>query len=288
MQKLVVVMGATGRQGGAVARHVLAGGMPVRVVTRDPTKPAAQHWRAQGAEVMQADQESRASLDAALAGASAVYSLQNYWEKGVGYAGELRQGKLLADAAKAAGVATFLQASVAVDAGDEDGAPQHFRSKYAIEAYARGLGLDVISLAPAFFYDNFLDPKTGKMTFPLLAGTLRRDLKFHGVDVDDIGVIARRVLEAPAAYVGTRLNIAGDALTVTEMKETWARVLGFKPPGWKLPGFIVRLANGEVHHQLVWNNTVGWKFAPDVTKDVLPKPTTFAAFLEKYRPTLAP
>lgn len=71
------------------------------------------------------------------------------------------------------------------------------------------------------------------------------------------------------------------------MRQTWAQVLGKKPPRWKPPGFFEKLMGGELHHQLVWNNTVGWKFGLDVTRKLLPTPTTFAAFLEKYRAALA-
>src|SRR5262249_23274716 len=152
-----------------------------------------------------------------------------------------------------------------------------------VERYAREIGLDVIGLAPVFFYDNFLHPKTGKMTFPAISGTLRPDLKFHGVVVDDIGVAARVVVEDPAKYVGTRVNLASDSLTVGEMKATWARVLGRNPPRWSVPSFVIRLMNSEFHHQLVWNNDVSWKFSLDETKRVVPAPTSFAAFLEKHR-----
>ena len=39
--KVVLVTGATGQQGGATARHLLANGWPVRALTRDPNSPAA-------------------------------------------------------------------------------------------------------------------------------------------------------------------------------------------------------------------------------------------------------
>src|SRR5512133_711119 len=110
--KIIVVTGAAGKQGGAVARHLLSKGWKVRGLTRDLNKPAAQALRSAGAEMVRADNDDRVSLDRAMQGAYGAFSVQNFWIPGVGAEGEVRQGKNVADAAKAAGIRHFVYSSV--------------------------------------------------------------------------------------------------------------------------------------------------------------------------------
>ena len=103
-EKIIAVTGATGQQGGAVARKLLADGWKVRALTRDVNKPDAQELASLGAEVAAGDMEDRTQLDSAFKGAYGVFSVQNFWLPNVGFEGEIRQGKNVADAAQAAGV----------------------------------------------------------------------------------------------------------------------------------------------------------------------------------------
>src|SRR5258707_14845347 len=102
--KIIAVTGATGQQGGAVARRLLAEGWQVRALTRDANKPAAKELAALGAEILAGDMDQRSELDAAFNGAYGVFSVQNFWLPNVGFDGEIKQGKNVANAAKAAGV----------------------------------------------------------------------------------------------------------------------------------------------------------------------------------------
>src|SRR5437660_392502 len=103
--KIILVTGATGRQGGATARHLLTNGWRVRALTRDPNKPAAQTLQLAGAEVIQGDYDDRASLEAAMQGVYGVFSVQASVD-------EVRQGKQIADVARAASVQHFVYSSV--------------------------------------------------------------------------------------------------------------------------------------------------------------------------------
>ena len=89
--KAILVTGATGQQGGAVARALLAGGHKVRALTRKPDGEAARALAGKGAEVVRGDLDDVASLEKALAGAWGVFAVQNTWEAGV--EGEEQQGK---------------------------------------------------------------------------------------------------------------------------------------------------------------------------------------------------
>ncbi|HTJ36986.1 MAG TPA: NmrA family NAD(P)-binding protein, partial [Dactylosporangium sp.] len=129
----IAVAGATGAQGGAAARELLAAGHPVRALTRDPAGPAAAALRDLGADVRRADFDDRASLDAALAGAGGLFAVTTPF--GTDLAVEVRQGRALIDAASTAGVGHVVLTSA---------------------AHAdRGTGVPWTVIAPAAFMDNY-------------------------------------------------------------------------------------------------------------------------------------
>ena len=138
-EKTILVTGATGQQGGAVTRSLLNDGWKVRLLVRDPNKESAQEFAKQGAELVKGDLYDRASVDAALKGVYGVFSLQNYWLKDVGYDGEIKQAKLLADASKAAGVQHFVYSSVG--AAHRGMGQKHFEVKWLGEQYLQTLGV---------------------------------------------------------------------------------------------------------------------------------------------------
>src|SRR5215471_10085358 len=107
--KSVLVTGATGRQGGAVIRHMLPKGWRLRALTRNPASHTAKEIARQGVEVVQGDLENPGSLEAVCRGIYGVYSVQDFWS--VGARREIQQGKNLADAAKKAGVQHFVYSS---------------------------------------------------------------------------------------------------------------------------------------------------------------------------------
>jgi uncharacterized protein YbjT (DUF2867 family) len=109
--RLVLVTGATGKQGGAVVNALLARGHQVRALTRNSASPAANRLRQQGVEIAVGDFTNRDSLLRAARGADAVYAMSTPYEQGAEK--EIAQGMTITDAAKAAGVAHFIYSSVA-------------------------------------------------------------------------------------------------------------------------------------------------------------------------------
>src|SRR3954467_4248311 len=106
VRKVIAVVGATGAQGGGLARAILAdpnGGFACRAITRDPDKDKAKALAARGAEVVKADLDDVESLKKAFAGAYGAYCVTNFWEHLSGEK-EKTQARNIADAAKAAGV----------------------------------------------------------------------------------------------------------------------------------------------------------------------------------------
>ena len=281
--KLILVAGATGKQGGAVARHLLQAGFKVRALTRTPDSDRATRLQAQGAEIAVGNLDDCASLLRASAGAYGVFSVQNYWERGVGFDGEIRQGRNLADAAQQSGVTHFVQSTMA-DAPSFQGV-DHFESKVAIEQYVDRLRLPRTFIGTVYFMDNLLDPKMGgPMTFPLLSGSLKPSTPFHMVAVEDIGAIVATVFQHPQQFIGEKLNVAGDILTVPQMKDVYRQVMGKQPRAYWIPAWVLRVLNKEFAQQLQWHNRIGWTFTPQRAKHVHPGLMSFDQFIRTYHP----
>src|SRR5919106_4590678 len=95
--RVVAVLGATGLQGGAVARRLLAEGWHIRALTRNPDHKKVRSVAALEAEIVQADMNDPRSLEHAFDGAYGVFTVQNHHISG--YDGEVAQGRNATDAA---------------------------------------------------------------------------------------------------------------------------------------------------------------------------------------------
>src|SRR3954470_2886218 len=101
-KKIIAVLGATGAQGGGLARAILndpSKTFSLRAVTRKPDADKAKALKAAGAEVVAADLDDVESLKKAFSGAYGVYGVTNFWEH-FSAEKETAQAKNIADAAK--------------------------------------------------------------------------------------------------------------------------------------------------------------------------------------------
>ena len=222
--KVIAVTGATGQQGGAVARKLLADGWKVRALTRDVDKPAAQELASLGAEIFPGDMEDRAELDAAFKDAYGVFSVQNFWLPNVGYEGEIRQGKNIADAAKFAGVQHLVYSSVG--AAHRGMGQKHFESKWIIEQYIHSLDIPYTILRPAFFMENYNWTCAQILNGMFTGMGLRPEKGLQSIAVEDVGVFAALAFENPKEYLGKTIELAGDELTESQIAETFTKVIG--------------------------------------------------------------
>src|SRR5437667_8711354 len=108
--EIILVSGATGRQGGAVINHLLQKNWRVRALTRNPQSRKAVELSGKGVELVRGDMDDCARLKSVIKGAYGVYSVQDFWS--VGAKREVQQGKNIADAAATSGVEHFVYASV--------------------------------------------------------------------------------------------------------------------------------------------------------------------------------
>ena len=277
-EKLFLVTGATGRQGGAVARHLLKRGRRVRALTRDPGKSAARALAGMGAEVVRGDLDDRPSVVRALEGAYGVFAVQNYWE--AGYEREVRQGITLADAAKAQGVEHFVYSSVG-SSYRKTGIPA-FDGKWEIEEHIRKVGLPYTVLRPTSLMEDWEE-----MREEIIGGTLAQpldpDKPLQQVSVDDIGAFAAMAFEAPERWLGREVDLAGDESTMLELAETFGRVLGRKVEYAQVSWEEFREAYGEdLAVMYEWFEEVGYEADIGALREEYPDLTTFEEYLRKH------
>ncbi|MBD1848500.1 NmrA/HSCARG family protein [Leptolyngbya sp. FACHB-711] len=220
-ERLILVTGATGNQGSAIARHLLQrGNFKVRALVRDSNKPAAQALQQAGAELVVGDLNDRDSLDRALQGAYGVFSLQIFQD---GLDTEIRQGKAVADAAKAANIQHFVYSSVG-SAERNTGVP-HFDSKFQVEEYIRASELPYTILRPVFFFYNYnmlrSMVETGTLFQPLSPET-----KLQQLSEEDYGEMVADVFDHPADFMKGEIELASVDMTMPEVAAAFSRVLG--------------------------------------------------------------
>jgi len=276
--KLIVVTGATGQQGGATAKHLLKQGWRVRALTRDPQGAAAQALAAAGAEVVSANMDDRASLDRAFAGAYGVFSVQNFWLPDVGAAGEVRQGKIVADAAKAAGVRHFVYTSVG--GAERKTGLSHFDSKWQIEEYIRSLDLPTTVLRPVFFMENLTSPMMGPRD-GVLANALKPATSLQMIAVDDIGFFAALAFARPQEFIGKATELAGDSLTMPQVAAAMTRATGQPVRFVEVPLEQVAAFSQETADMLAWFNDYGYEADIAGLRKLNPGLLTFEALLRK-------
>jgi uncharacterized protein YbjT (DUF2867 family) len=254
--KTVLITGATGQQGGAVARELLSSGYRVRAMTRKPEAEKARELAALGSEVVRGDLDDEASLEKALGGAWGTFAVQNTWEAGVEK--EEEQGKRFANVAKRAGVQHFVYTSVA-SADRKTGIP-HFDNKWRIEETVRGLGFPShVVIRPVFFMENFVSPwfKPGIDQGKLMIG-VKPETRLQMIAVADIGKYGRWAFEEHQKLNGRAIDIAGDAHTMPEtariLSEAAGRPLEFVP----VPIEEVRKFSDDSAKMLEWFDRVGY------------------------------
>ena len=253
---IILVTGATGNQGGAIAGQLLSKGYRVRAMTRNPQSDKSKALATLGAEVVQGEFDDPPSLERALGGVWGAYSVQNTWEAGV--AREEEQGKLFAEIARKKGVAHFVYSSVG-SAHRHTGIP-HFDNKWRIEEKIRSLAFPSYTiLRPAFFMDNFVSPwfKPG-----LLEGKLKIALKPDTVlqmnAVEDIGKFGLLAFENHEKMNGVELDFAGDQLTMSETAKIIGKAMGRQVIFESPPIEEVRQWSEDFAVMLEWFDRVGY------------------------------
>ncbi len=252
-EKIVLITGCTGQQGGALARSLAGKGFKLRGLTRKPDGDAARKLEALGVEIVRGDLDDVASLKSALTGAWGVFGVQNTWEAGVER--EEEQGKRLARLAKEAGVSHYVYASVG-SADEKTGIP-HFDNKSRVEDVVRELSFSShVILRPVFFMENLLGPwfLNGDK---LMAG-LKPDTKLQMVAVEDIGKVAAQAFVRAQALNRREIDLAGDSVTMQQAASALSKKLGKSIEFVSLPIAAVRQNSEDMALMLEWFERTGY------------------------------
>lgn len=278
MDGVVAVIGATGRQGGAVARHLLADGWRVRALTRDPSSVKARLLAEAGIEVMRADMADVATLRPAFAGAHGVFSVQNPMICGLD--GEVVQGRNVGDAAAEAGVGHVVYGSAGV--GRSGTGVGSWESKVVIKAYLRELGLPLTVLRPTALMElmtdkDFYPPVSMWHLMPKLIGG---DRPLPWLCADDLGAAAARAFAEPDRYVGEDLPLASDVLGIDECRGLYREAFGRPPRRFPMPIWLFeRFAGDDLVKMWRWLHDNPVEVDPAVTRAIVPSALTVREWL---------
>jgi uncharacterized protein YbjT (DUF2867 family) len=242
-KKIIVVVGATGAQGGGLVRAILNDPdheFNVRAITRDVSTDKAKELARMGAEVVAADLDNAESMNKAFQGAYGAYCVTFFWnhfspEK------EKENAKTMADASKAAGIKHVIWSTLDdtrkwIPLSDNrmptlqgNYKVPHFDAKGESNHFFTDLGLPVTIMNTSFYWDNFIFIGAGPQKGPdgKLAITMPMgDKRLPGIAAEDIGKCALGIFKAGSKYIGKTIGIAGEILTVKQMADEFSRVLG--------------------------------------------------------------
>ncbi len=243
-QRVIAVVGATGQQGGGLARAILDdadGGYVCRALTRNPASDAARALVARGADVVQADLDDKDSLAVAFQGAYGAYCMTNFFEH-FSPEKELQQAANLADAAKAAGIRHAIW-STTEDSRDwvqlHDRLPvlpggyrvPHWDAKAQANQFFTDRAVPTTFLRLSMFWENFVTPATpqfpqrdhdGVLAITLPAG----EAKLPGLAAEDIGRCAYGIFTSGHESVGPKVGLAAEHLTATELAAGLSEAFG--------------------------------------------------------------
>lgn len=273
--RVILVTGATGTQGGAVARELLSRGYAVRGLTRNPDSERAQALKDAGAVLVQGDFSNPESLASAMDGAYGVFAMTDFWEHG--YETEVAHGRQLVDSAAAASVQHFVYTSVA-GAHQNTGIP-HFDSKFEVEQYLANAKLAYTVVRPVSFLDNWRyaydELQSGEYADPRDS-----DSRHQWIAARDIGFLVAEAFDNPSDWQGQSLDIAGEEMTLGEFLQLVAVRLGrpvvHKQVSWKQ---YEQDAGAEMTVMTRWFQDIGYSANVEALRAKYPNLTSAESYL---------
>ncbi|KAH7366767.1 hypothetical protein B0T11DRAFT_274057 [Plectosphaerella cucumerina] len=250
----ILVVGATGQQGGGVINALLSHGntdLVIRALTRNPSSAAAKTVLARGVQPVKGDLLDRPSLLAALTGVDQAYLVTDF--RGPDdVEGELKQGRLFIDTAKEAGVSHIVFSSVA--GADISQPVEHFYTKFKLEEYLRASGHAWTVVRPVGFMEVIPPPGIGRAFFLGAMASLMGNTKQKYVACDDIGKTVAKALLHPAEFNHKTITIAGQVADVDELQAALEKGEGTAGWGrvWMPRWLVIRLTPYHYRQMFDW------------------------------------
>ncbi|NML38795.1 NmrA/HSCARG family protein [Chitinophaga sp. G-6-1-13] len=273
----ILVVGATGQQGGAVARVLLTEGWMVRGFTRDTTSTATQELTALGAEMVKGDLADQASIDEAM---EDVYGVFNVHPGPLAVdQDEVQAGKNIADAAKAHRISHLVYSSaIGVDQAAQTGMQTE---KAIVEKYIQATGISYTILRPASFMENFLNPKFGLQGTSFTTAALPTT-QMQLIALEDIGKLAAMAFRQPEVFDQKIIELSGDTLTPVQMAAAMSKTTGLHITYELLPMETLRQLNPRFARGYEFlNSGKTTKADEESLRNIHPDLLTFEAWLKK-------
>jgi len=238
----ILVFGATGRQGGSVAKALLKAGWPVRALVPDSTKAASLQLRNSGVELVQGSFEETKVVRTAMKDAYGVFSVL---PASLAAEDEVRHGISIADIAAETGVNHFVYSSGASVGNELTGVPR-FDAKPRIEAHIRQLDMTTTIIRPMIFMEMLVRPGFG-LDEGRLVSLIRPDHSIQLTAVEDIGRFVAAVFADKSRFGGATLKIASDRLTGGELEVAFSEAAGRSITYERFPDDVLA-ANADLAH----------------------------------------
>ncbi len=217
----LLVLGATGGQGGAVVEALQERGVAIRALVRDQTSKSARHLASRGVDLATGSLSDSDSLAAAMRDVEGAFTLTTPFESGPD--AEVTQGRAILEAARKAKLPHLVLSSVA-GATQDSGVP-HFESKAVVEKELAAGDVPFTILGPTYFFDNALGGEQ-QIRDGILELPLPGDRPLQQLSRADLGRFAATVLLDPERFIGERIELASDDPTPTQMAEALTRAPG--------------------------------------------------------------
>src|SRR5215469_4934100 len=249
-QRTILVTGATGQQGGSLARILLQKKHKVYALTRSTQSPAAQHLKNKGAILVQGNLDDSDFLKQAIKGVDSIFLMGTPFEDGP--EAETRRGKQVVDIAQEEKIEHLVYSSVA-NADKNTGIP-HFESKRKIEQHIKSIKIPYTIIGPTFFMENLRSPglQQGQLALPLSSSTILQQSA-----LENIAEFSALVLERRKPFLGKRIDIASDEITGEQAAKILSNELGYMIRYVQIPFERVRESNEDMARMYEWYEKVG-------------------------------
>ncbi len=265
--KIVLVIGATGKQGGAFVQALLKKNYMIKAFCRSASSEKVKKLKEKNVEIIEGNFYNAKSIVNAARYTDAVFFMTTFTD---GPDKEVEQGIKIADSLKEADVEHIVFSSVA-SADNNTGIP-HFESKYIVEKHIASLGVPYTIIAPVAFMENLLSPwslpnlKNGK-----ISNALPPDKKIHQIAVEDIGSFAAEIISlGPEAYY-KRFEIAGDSISWLNAADTLSRITGKQIHYESFPVEALKTRGEEMYLMMKWQNKLGYNVDIKSLKEEFPQ-----------------
>lgn len=281
VHRIIVVTGATGRQGSAVTRSLLKTGWHVRALTRNPHSQKAKTLSDLGAEIIAGDLNDSSSLQSAFRKAYGVYSVQNPMLSN--FETEVKQGKLVADAAREANIRHLVYGSAGIGKPTNIGS---WNSKLEVEAHMKALDLPLTILRPMAFMELMTDKAyyPAVSTWHIMPKLMGESRPVGWISTGDLGIIVAKIFAFPDQFINQDMKLVSDVKSIEECRAIHRDVTGKNPARFPMPVWMFkRFVGTDLTTMWEWLRTAKLDLDTQPTHTIHPEALSVEAWLQQTK-----